>query len=485
MADVAIAACLALPILVFGLLLGAGFETGIAGAVVFITLTAMWSLAFAGFGYAVALKTGNPAAVQSMFLLFFPFLFLTTSYVPRDQLSGWLDTVATFNPVTYILDGLRSLAIDGWGIDVVWAIVAIGAVGALSMAMCPRGAPLTRGLATDGSCWAVGEAMRSDPTARTLTLLSLLQTHRHWPGSELAERLGVSERTVRRDVDRLRALGYPVLAQPGTDGGYQLAAGAHLPPLVVDDDEAVALAVGLRAAAGAAIEGIEETTVRVIAKLEQILPDHLRRRVDALNSNVESLRYPTTSTVPAEHLGVLAQACRDHEEARFDYTRRDGDEQRRLVQPHQLVTVGRRWYLVAWDVRRDDWRTFRVDRMVAVRLAGARFEPRPLPAASAAEFVGAGLRQARLLHEATVRVRGPLDRVEATAHSFGADVTTLADGDHVLRLGADELEWLAGMIAILAIGFDIEIHDLPPEAGTLLDALATRLDRRSSPERER
>jgi predicted DNA-binding transcriptional regulator YafY len=317
----------------------------------------------------------------------------------------------------------------------------------------------------------------SDPTARTLTLLSLLQTQRHWPGAELAERLGVSERTVRRDIDRLRSLGYPVLAHPGTEGGYQLAAGAHLLPLVVDDDEAVALAVGLRAAAGAAVEGIEETTVRVIAKLEQILPDHLRRQVDALNSNIESLRNPTTTSVPSEHLGVLARACRDREEARFDYTRRDGDEQRRLVQPHQLVSVGQRWYLVAWDVRRDDWRTFRVDRMVAVRLAGARFEPRPLPADSAAEFVAAGLQQARLLHEATVRVRGPLDRVESTARWLGADVTTQAEGDHTLHFAADELEWLIGMIAILAVSFDIEIDDVPPEADALLDALAARLAR--------
>ena len=131
----------------------------------------------------------------------------------------------------------------------------------------------------------------SDPTARTLSLLSLLQTHRHWSGYELASRLGVSERTVRRDVDRLRDLGYPVLASPGVDGGYQLAAGAHVPPLVVDDDEAVALAVGLHTAAGSGVEGIDETTVRVMAKLEQILPEHLRRRVDALASNVEVLRW--------------------------------------------------------------------------------------------------------------------------------------------------------------------------------------------------
>jgi len=135
-ADVAVAACLTLPILALGFAMGAGFETGIAGLVVFVLAAALWSLVFAGFGYAVALKTGNPAAVQSMFLLFFPFLFLTTSYVPRAQLSGWLDTVATFNPVTYILEGLRALAMDGWSDDVVWALVAIVAVGVLSMSMC-------------------------------------------------------------------------------------------------------------------------------------------------------------------------------------------------------------------------------------------------------------------------------------------------------------------------------------------------------------
>lgn len=135
-ADVAIATALAVPILVLGLILGTGFETGVLGALVFLVLAASWSLAFAGFGYAVALKTGNPAAVQSMFLLFFPFLFLTTSYVPRAQLSGWLDTVASFNPVTYILEGLRALATEGWTIDVVWAVAAIAAVGVLSMWLC-------------------------------------------------------------------------------------------------------------------------------------------------------------------------------------------------------------------------------------------------------------------------------------------------------------------------------------------------------------
>ena len=321
----------------------------------------------------------------------------------------------------------------------------------------------------------------SDPTARTLALLSLLQTHRHWSGGELAERLGVSERTVRRDVDRLRELGYPVDATPGVDGGYQLAAGAHLPPLVVDDDEAVALAVGLRAAAGAAIEGIEETTVRVMAKLEQILPDRLRRRVDALHSNVEVLRWAPRDHVPSASLTTLAQACRDHEEVRFEYTRRDGEAARRLVQPHQLVSVGQRWYLVAWDVRRTDWRTFRVDRMEEPTLAGARFEPRSLPTASAAEFVAAGLRSATQQYEAVVRVDGDPERVAAMSHWFGGQMTPVGDDAARLRVGADALEWLASMIAILATSFDVTVEEAPPEVRTLLAAAARRLTFQSVP----
>lgn len=315
----------------------------------------------------------------------------------------------------------------------------------------------------------------SDPTGRALALLSLLQTHRHWSGTELARRLGVSARTVRRDVDRLRALGYPVEASPGVDGGYQLAAGAHLPPLLIDDDEAVALAVGLRAAAGAAIDGIEDTTLRVMAKLDQVLPDHLRRRIDALNTNIASLRWTPADTVPPASLGVLAQACRDREEVRFDYVRRDGERSNRLVQPYQLVSVGARWYLVAWDVRRADWRTFRIDRTIEPRLAGARFEERPLPADSAADFVAAGLRSVALRHEATVRVAGPADRIEAMRRWFGAQMSTVDDDDHRLVIGSDALEWLVSMIAILATSFDVEIEDAPDEAWPLLAAAGRRL----------
>ena len=164
--------------------------------------------------------------------------------------------------------------------------------------------------------------MTTDPTARTLRLLTLLQTYKFWSGAELAGRLEVSERTLRRDVDRLRELGYPVEATPGAAGGYRLAAGAHLPPLVLDDDEAVAIAVGLRAAAGASIEGMEEISVRALAKLEQVLPNRLRRRVNAVHTNVSSMRWGgDQSTVDADALAVLAMACRDNEQVRFDYTR--------------------------------------------------------------------------------------------------------------------------------------------------------------------
>lgn len=321
----------------------------------------------------------------------------------------------------------------------------------------------------------------SDPTARALTLLSLLQTHRHWSGAELADRLGVSARTVRRDVDRLRELGYPVEAMPGIDGGYQLAAGAHLPPLLVDDDEAVALAIGLRAAAGAAIEGIEDTTLRVMAKLEQILPDHVRRRVDALNANVESLRWTPTAVVPPSSIGLLAQACRDREEVRFGYTRRDGEASARLVRPLQLVSVGQRWYLVAWDVRRDDWRTFRVDRMEGPRLGGVRFDPPALPAESAVDFVLAGLGQATATFVATIDLAGPEGDLAAMRHWYGAEVTAVDDGRRRLALRSESVDWLAGMIAIFSTLFEVTIVDAPDEAVAMLSDGAGRLARAVDP----
>jgi predicted DNA-binding transcriptional regulator YafY len=318
----------------------------------------------------------------------------------------------------------------------------------------------------------------NDPTARVLRLLSLLQTHRFWTGGELAERLEVSQRTLRRDIDRLRQLGYPVDATPGAAGGYRLASGAHLPPLVVDDDEAVALAIGLRAAAVASVDGIEETSVRALAKLEQVLPDRLRRRVQAVHANVVQLRWAPMdgATVDADALAVLAQGCRDHEEVRFDYQRRDGQEARRLVEPHQLVSTGRRWYLVAWDVRRRDWRTFRVDRISDARLAGGRFVPRPLPASDAAEFVARSLQALPRPHQATLVVVATAAEVAAVVPWTRLETEELDGGRTRVRLSGEAAPMLDATIAAIASVVDVESVE-PEEMATRVRQLGRRLAR--------
>src|SRR5438105_7498993 len=212
-------------------------------------------------------------------------------------------------------------------------------------------------------------------SSRLLELLSLLQGRRDWPGEELAERLEVSGRTVRRDMERLRQLGYPVESLTGPAGHYRLRAGSAMPPLLLDDEEAIAIAVGLRTAARASVTGIEETAVRALVKLEQVLPAHLRRRVGALGAATFTL--PATGpTVDPQHLTTIAAACRESECLRFAYRRRDGADSRREVEPHSLVNHGRRWYLVAWDRRREDWRTFRVDRLAGPASTGVRFKAR-------------------------------------------------------------------------------------------------------------
>src|SRR5215212_10874583 len=228
--------------------------------------------------------------------------------------------------------------------------------------------------------------MSETTSSRLLTLLSLLQARRDWPGTELAERLEVSPRTIRRDIERLRDLGYPVESMTGPAGGYQLRAGTAMPPLLLDDDEAIAIAVGLRTAAGTSVAGIEETAVRALVKLEQVLPANLRRRVAALGSATFTLPGGGP-TVDPQHLTVIAAACRDSECLRFGYRSRDGADSRREVEPHSVVNHGRRWYLVAWDRRRDDWRTFRIDRLAKPTSAGVRFRPRRLPAKDAAAYV--------------------------------------------------------------------------------------------------
>ncbi|MFE0660289.1 helix-turn-helix transcriptional regulator, partial [Streptomyces sp. NPDC058876] len=230
----------------------------------------------------------------------------------------------------------------------------------------------------------------TDTPARLLSLLSLLQTPREWPGSELAQRLRVSARTIRRDIERLRELGYPVEATLGSEGGYRLVAGAAMPPLLLDDEEAVAIAVGLRAGAGHAIEGVEEASVRALAKLEQVLPSRLRRRVSTLQSATIALTRGDGASVDPRTLTTMASAVAGPERLRFAYRARDGARSRRLVEPYRLVSTGSRWYLVAYDMEREDWRTFRVDRVDEAFATGARFAPRELPM-DAEEFVRRGL----------------------------------------------------------------------------------------------
>jgi predicted DNA-binding transcriptional regulator YafY len=229
----------------------------------------------------------------------------------------------------------------------------------------------------------------SETASRALELLNLLQTHRHWPGSQLAERLGVTPRTLRRDIDRLRDLGYRVTATKGVTGGYQLEAGSELPPLLLTDDEAVAMAIGLRSFAAQGIADGEQTALTALAKLEHLLPAELRRRVNALGD-----LQPMSRDVPRvspEVLGTLALACRDHERLRFRYVSRNGEETERRVEPHSLVSSARYWFLVVWDLDRDDWRTFRVDRMTGILNTRLRFTARELPAPDAAEFIEAAL----------------------------------------------------------------------------------------------
>lgn len=318
--------------------------------------------------------------------------------------------------------------------------------------------------------------MPNDPTARALQLLSLLQTHRLWSGSELAVRLEVTERTVRRDVDRLRALGYPVDATAGADGGYRLAVGAHLPPLVLDDDEAVAVAVGLRSAAGAAISGIEETSLHALAKIEQLLPERLRRRVSALDTSVTALRWSPNDTevIDSDALAVLAAACRDLEEVRFDYRRRDGEGSRRLVEPHQMVTVGRRWYLVAWDLRREDWRTFRLDRLSDAARAGRRFEARQIPRGDAAEYVAASLASIPREIEALVSVGAPFAQVEGALHRTDHRVIEATPKHCIVRLRADQLEWVLLALARVALTADVAVIE-PESIAVALREFSARL----------
>jgi predicted DNA-binding transcriptional regulator YafY len=315
-----------------------------------------------------------------------------------------------------------------------------------------------------------------ETSARLLKLLSLLQARGDWSGADLAARLEVSERTVRRDVGRLRDLGYPVHASRGTDGGYRLGAGAAMPPLLLDDDEAVAVAVGLRTAARSPVTGIEETSVRALAKLENILPARLRRRVSA----VADYTVPVPPDTPAPEvdpavLTTLASACRDHERLRFDYRSHDGTSGVRSAEPHRLVSWGRRWYLVAWDTERGDWRTFRVDRIAPPTPAGPRFTPRDLPeGGDVAAYVARGVSAAAFRFRARVTVHAPAAVVAARVNPAVGVVEAIDDRSCVLATGADSVQMVAVYLGLLDLDFDVSE---PPELVARLRILADRYQR--------
>ena len=314
----------------------------------------------------------------------------------------------------------------------------------------------------------------ANTSSRTLRLLSLLQTHRYWPGPELADRLGVSVRTLRRDVDRLRELGYPVEANRGVDGGYQLAAGAAMPPLVLDDEEAVALAVGLQAAAQGGVAGVAEASVRALAKVVPVMPPRLRRRVEALRAATVPASW--TDGGPAVDPGVLttvAQACRDAERLEFGYAAADGARTDRLVEPFRLVLLGRRWYLVAYDLHRHDWRSFRLDRLDAPRRTGARFRPRELPADDAAEFVRSRLNNLAWPHQVEVLVDAPAETVRTRLGRW-AEVEEAGEDRSRLRMSTDSLDWAA--FAVGAVGAECTVVS-PPELRAHLRAWGERFAR--------
>jgi predicted DNA-binding transcriptional regulator YafY len=308
-----------------------------------------------------------------------------------------------------------------------------------------------------------------ETSARLLRLLSLFQARRDWTGTELAARLGVTTRTIRNDVDRLRELGYPVDARPGVAGGYRLGTGGALPPLLLDDEEAVAVAVGLRTAASGSIAGIEETSVRALAKVQQVLPARLRHRVSAFQSSTLPMPAPGPRVDP-DVLTMIAGACRDRERLRFGYRAHSGVDSRRDVEPYRLVHHRQRWYLVAWDLDRDDWRTFRVDRVEPRPPTGPRFTPRPLPPdREIAAQVARGVGEAVWRYRARVVVQAPAAYVRARL-PIPVEVEPLDGNRCAFEPGSDHPQMLALYLGLLDADFTIvDSPELVAALGTLVD----------------
>lgn len=305
---------------------------------------------------------------------------------------------------------------------------------------------------------------------RMLELLALLQVRHRWSGQELADRLEVSPRTLRRDVDRLRALGYPVHADRGVDGGYQLGTGTKLPPLLLSDNEAVAIAIGLRTAADQPITGIAESSMGALVKISQLLPAPLQRRVESITSAVDFPPSLATDTVALATLTTLARASRDSEHARFEYRRAGGDPSERHVEPHHVVPLDRRWYLIAWDLDREDWRTFRLDRIDDPRSTNRRFVPRPLPAPDPTTYLRQTIASLRSVHKVEFIVDTPIEAVQRHMGPWGS-ATALSANTTRIEMNIPNLGWAVMMLAVL----NAEIHHVEPaELRTLLHQLARR-----------
>ncbi len=305
-----------------------------------------------------------------------------------------------------------------------------------------------------------------ETSARLLKLLSLLQLPRDWSGAALASELGVGARTVRRDVDKLRNLGYPVDAVPGV-AGYRLGAGTALPPLLLDDDEAVAVAIGLRASATGGVAGIEESSVRALTKLEQVLPSRLRHRIKLLQAI--AVTPSGGPVVQPDVLLAVAAASRDRQRLRFDYHSHDGTTSVRTTEPHRLVHTGRRWYLVAWDVDRADWRTFRLDRVEPRIPTGPRFTPREVPDLDA---TARGVASGGYRYQARFLIHAPAEQIADRLSPSIATVTPLTAATTQVETGSNSLDDLVLYMGLLPYSFEIQS---PPELIAHARALITRL----------
>jgi predicted DNA-binding transcriptional regulator YafY len=292
-------------------------------------------------------------------------------------------------------------------------------------------------------------------SSRLLRLLSLLQTRSHWAGAELAERLEIHPRTVRRDIDRLRQLGYPIEASSGVAGGYAFRPGKALPPLLLDDDEALAVAIALRTAASGMVSGIEETALRAVVKLEQVMPARLRKRADALRTAIVPLDH-IGPVIDAALLAALAGACRDQLRARFAYTDIRGTASERTVEPQGVVHTGSRWYLVAWDRDREDWRTFRIDRITHPAKIGDHFAPRPGPEGGDLKaFVSRSLAVSPYPERARIVLHAPRDVMAQRIPAAYGLLEAIDDDRCLLQCGAHALDQLTYWLLALDVDFDV------------------------------